>query len=90
MLRRKGAIALGTVALALMLPLGAASVQAESACKGLESGTCKKKDDCSWVESYKRKDGAQVAAYCKSKPKKSSKSGDKKKSESEKKTDTKK
>ena len=84
MLRRKSAIALGTVVLALTLPIGVLSVQAESACKGLESAACKKKDNCTWVEAYKRKDGAKVGAHCKSKPKKSGKSGDKKKSEDKK------
>ena len=76
MLRRKGAVALGTVVLALTLPFGALSVRAESACKGLESAACKKNDNCTWVESYARKDGTKVGAHCKSKPKKSGKSGD--------------
>ena len=89
MLRRKGAIALGTVVLALGLPLGAVSVQAESACKGLDSGACNKKGDCSWVDSYKRKDGVTVGAHCKAKPKKSGKSADKKKAESKKKSESK-
>jgi hypothetical protein len=80
MIVRKGALALGTFALALTLSLGVASVQAESVCKGRESGPCQKDDRCSWVESYKRKDGVKVSAHCKSKPEKSGKSEDTSKS----------
>jgi hypothetical protein len=80
MIVRKCALALGMFALALTLSLGVASAQAESACKGLESRPCQKDDRCSWVESYTRKDGVKVSAYCKSKPEKSGRSGDTSKS----------
>ena len=87
MLGRNGATALGTFAVALALSLGAANLQAASACKGLEKKACGNKSDCTWVDPYTRKDGGKVSGHCKSKPKKSNskkKSDDKKKSESKK------
>lgn len=81
MLKMKSVTAFGTVALALTLSFGATSLQA-AACKGLESGPCQKNDNCSWVKPYQRKDGVKVAGYCKSKPNRSGKSDDKKKTES--------
>lgn len=89
MLKRRCATALATFILALTLPLSAVSVQAESACKGLESSPCQQKDNCSWVKPYTRKDGVKVSGHCKSKPGKSSKSDSKKKTTSEKKTESK-
>jgi len=77
MLRKKSALALGTLGLALTLSFGLSSVQA-AACKGLESGPCQRNTSCSWVEPYTRKSGVKVSGYCKSKPSKSSKSGGKK------------
>ncbi len=67
MLRRKGVVAFATFALAIGLSFIAVSVPAASACKGLERGPCERKG-CSWVESYTRKDGADVAGHCKFKP----------------------
>lgn len=83
MLRKKSALALGTLGLALTLSFGLTSVQA-AACKGLESGPCQRSDSCSWVKPYTRKSGVKVSGYCKSKPSKSRKS-DGKKTESKKK-----
>ncbi|WP_089729303.1 hypothetical protein [Candidatus Thiosymbion oneisti] len=80
MLRRKGVVTLATFALAIGLSFTAVSVPAASACKGLERGPCERKG-CSWVESYRRKDGVSVAGHCKSKPYKSVESDDKKKLE---------
>jgi len=70
MLARKGSIALSTFALSLALGLGTAAVQAASACKGSAQAACESNNDCSWVSGYKRKDGVDVDAHCKSKPKK--------------------
>ena len=64
----KGPAILGALATALALMLGAVSVQAESACKGLEKGKCGNKASCTWVDSFTRKDGVKVAAYCRAKP----------------------
>lgn len=89
MLGKKGSITLSTFILSLSLCLGAASAQAASACKGSEKSACERRDDCSWVKGYKRKDGVQVAGHCKSKPKSSEKSSSKK-SDSKKKPDSKK
>jgi hypothetical protein len=86
---KKGLTTLGTFILSLSLCLGAASAQAASDCKGSEKSACERRDDCSWVKGYKRKDGVQVASHCKSKPKSSGKSNGKKKTDSKKKSDKK-
>lgn len=39
-----------------------------SNCKGLESNACSTNASCSWVESYERKDGRNVNAFCRTKP----------------------
>ena len=64
----KGPAIFGALATALALTLGAVSVQAESACKGLEKGKCEKSASCTWVDSFTREDGVKVAAYCRGKP----------------------
>jgi len=33
-------------------------------CKGKSASACSTDNSCSWVKSYKRKDGAMVNAYC--------------------------
>ncbi len=76
MLNKQGSIALNTVILSLALGLGASSVQAE--CKGSSQSACENDNKCSWVKGYTRKDGAKVAAHCKSKPKTTGKSESKK------------
>ena len=83
MFGRKGPMGLDVLVLALSLTLGVVPLQAAAACKGLESSACQSNDSCSWVKDYTRKDGVKVAGHCKSKPKTSSKSGNKEKSESE-------
>lgn len=35
-----------------------------SECKGLDNQTCVTNVACGWVESYERKDGRQVKAFC--------------------------
>jgi len=82
MFGRKSPMGPGTLVLALSLTLGMVPLQAAAACRGLESSACQKSDSCSWVKDYERKDGVKVAGHCKSKPKTSSKSGNKEKSES--------
>jgi hypothetical protein len=88
MFGKKRVAAFGALALAFALSCGITSVQA-AACKGLEMGSCQNNGDCSWVKPYERKDGVKVAGYCKSKPKRSGKSGDTKKSDSMKSTESK-
>ena len=65
---QKSRTALGALFASVALTLGAASAQAESACKGLEKAACEKDSSCTWVDGYKRKDGVEVDAHCKGKP----------------------
>ena len=55
------------IALGALLVLPSLSVQAASECKGLDQTACGANPVCSWVSGYKRQDGKEVAAYCKSK-----------------------
>ncbi|NQZ29792.1 MAG: hypothetical protein HRU06_00875 [Oceanospirillaceae bacterium] len=57
---------------ALLISLSSSSFAA-SACKGVAEKACNSKDSCSWIKAHKRKDGAKVKAYCRSKPSKKSK-----------------
>lgn len=43
---------------------GAAPAGADSACKGLPQNACQGSASCSWVNGYTRKDGREVAPYC--------------------------
>ncbi len=45
------------------------SVQAASACKGLKQSVCETEQNCGWVNSYTRKDGREVRAFCRTKSK---------------------
>lgn len=47
------------------------SANAASACKGLEQSVCQTTENCGWVNSYSRKDGREVKAFCRTKAKKS-------------------
>ncbi len=58
-----------TAALLLGLSLSAG---AANQCKGIEQNACSASSECTWVDSYERKDGRTVAAHCKSKPSKKS------------------
>jgi hypothetical protein len=40
------------------------TANAASQCKGLSAAACAADSDCRWVESYVRKDGREVSAYC--------------------------
>ena len=55
------------IALSALLVLPSLAVQAASECKGLDQTACGANPGCSWVSGYKRQDGKEVAAYCKSK-----------------------
>lgn len=46
----------------VLLPV--ASAHAENACKGLPQQTCDGAEQCLWVNGYTRKDGREVASYC--------------------------
>lgn len=59
------------IALSLSVMLGSNTVSAASKCKGLSQSACEISDTCGWIAKFKRKDGAKVKAYCRSKPKKS-------------------
>jgi hypothetical protein len=39
------------------------------ACRDLKGDRCKEREDCSWVDATKGKDGKTVKAYCKCKGK---------------------
>lgn len=56
----------------LALGLFSTPAQAVSQCKGMPSAACGKAGNCTWVNSYKRKDGKKVNGYCRKKPGKSS------------------
>ena len=43
------------------------SVFAAAECKGLVKNKCAEQKQCSWVNAYKRSDGAEVKGYCRSK-----------------------
>ena len=44
--------------------LSSVSVQAASQCKGLDNSACDANAACGWVDSYVRKDGREVSAFC--------------------------
>jgi len=48
-----------------LLAQSSLSVQAASECKGLEQTACSSNPACTWASGYVRKDGKEVAAYCK-------------------------
>jgi hypothetical protein len=46
---------------------------AANTCKGIQEQACDQSDSCTWIKTYKRKDGANIKAYCRSKPNKKAK-----------------
>ena len=50
--------------LAVFVVLGPVTASAASACKGIEKDACAAKDECLWVDGYKRSDGREVSGYC--------------------------
>ena len=49
------------------------SLYAANTCKSIQEEACSQSDSCTWIKTYKRKDGANIKAYCRSKPSKKSK-----------------
>jgi len=60
------------IAITLIFSLST-SLYAANTCKGIQKQACNQSDSCTWIETYKRKDGANIKAYCRSKPSKKSK-----------------
>lgn len=54
---------MGTLSLLVGLLVGASGVHA-SDCKGLPAAECQANSACRWINGYTRKDGREVAAYC--------------------------
>ncbi len=53
----------------LIIGIGSFSGQVSASnCKGLDNNTCSANASCSWVDSYQRKDGRNVNAFCRTKP----------------------
>lgn len=44
-----------------------AYLRADSDCNEKQKSACTSDSSCSWVDSYKRKDGTEVSSYCRSK-----------------------
>lgn len=64
-------VSISTRLAAATILLGASfATYAASQCKGIEQNTCSASSECTWVDSYERKDGRTVSAHCKSKPSK--------------------
>lgn len=61
------------VCLTLLISFSAPT-SAASPCKGETEKACTNKDSCSWIKAHKRKDGAKVKAYCRTKAGKKAKS----------------
>jgi hypothetical protein len=62
--RNLSRVGLMTVAL-----LSSGHVAAASQCKGLDTKACGANASCGWVQSYERKDGRTVNAFCRTKSK---------------------
>ncbi len=61
-------VRVGVLASSLLASLVISSpVSAASACKGLDSSACSASASCGWVDSYQRKDGRTVKAFCRTK-----------------------
>ena len=54
-----------TVLTAVLLASNATSAQQ---CSGLDEDNCIQASSCSWINSYERKDGRTVKAFCRAKP----------------------
>jgi hypothetical protein len=67
MLGKKTALTFGTILTSAVLAFAAAPWQGGSAGKGLDKGGCEKKESCSWVDAYTRKDGIKVSGHCRTK-----------------------
>jgi len=49
------------------------SLYAANTCKDIQEQACNQSDSCTWIKTHKRKDGANIKAYCRSKPSNKSK-----------------
>jgi len=58
--------------LALSAFLAASGPASANSCKTLDQSSCSSNAACSWIDGYKRSDGREVKAYCRSKPAKQS------------------
>jgi hypothetical protein len=67
MFGRKTTLTLSAIITSAALAFGAGTLQAASQCKGLDKGACERNAECSWVDSYTRKDGVKVSGHCRSK-----------------------
>ena len=63
--------------------LSGGQVSAASQCKGLSNAACDANAACGWVQSYERKDGRTVNAFCRTKAKSSKSSNQKTKAGSQ-------
>lgn len=51
--------------IAVVIGFGLTLTSANAAdCKGMSASACSSSSSCNWVKGYKRKDGATVAAHC--------------------------
>ncbi len=50
---------------------------ADSSCQSANKTQCKADDNCTWVEGYRKSDGAKVKGYCRAKGKRAEKKGGK-------------
>ena len=70
MIGRKSSYPLGAFIAGIALAFAVLPALAASACKGLEEQSCEKSAECSWVDTYTRKDGVKVSGHCRAKPSK--------------------
>jgi len=68
---KKVVITLSTFTLVTWISSTAAA--AELPCKGQEMQACNQSNSCTWINSYKRKDGKTIKSYCRNSTKNKSK-----------------
>lgn len=62
-----------STALVASLLVAAPMAGAASQCKSLSQDACAANASCTWVDSYTRKDGREIQAYCRKAPVRSDK-----------------
>lgn len=62
---------ISSAALIAVALLTGGQAMAASQCKGLANAACDANTACGWVQSYERKDGRTVKAFCRTKAKSS-------------------
>ncbi len=55
------------IPMSAVLALSSQVILAASECKGLDQTACAANTACTWASGYVRKDGKEIAPYCKSK-----------------------